>query len=228
MIVELSYIIGERGDNEPALVLGLSKPKVTSRARFGDGQGKSNQTSILELSSHNGTHIDAPWHVLPDGKRINDFSISDFVFDKPILVECPKDGLEKINQKDLAPHAEALRYCDLLLVYTGFSKFRSVDPEKYALQSPAFSEEGAQYIVDNFENIRCIGMDFMGAENIPEGRKAGWPVHKILLGNNRKFFHIEDMNLAPVVGKKIKRVNAAPLRMINIEASPVTVIAEIE
>jgi len=228
MIVELSYIIGERDDNEPALVLGLSKPKVMPRARFGDGQGKSNQTSVLELSSHNGTHIDVPWHVLPDGKRINDFPISDFVFDKPILIECPKDALEKINRKDLEVHAVALRKCDLMLVYTGFSKYRLIDPRKYALESPAFSEQGAQYIVDNFENIRCIGMDFMGAENIPEGRKAGWPVHKILLGNNRQFFHIEDMNLAPIVGKKIERVFVAPLRMINIEASPVTVIAEIE
>lgn len=228
MIVELSYLIGERGDKEPLLVLGLSKVKVIPRSRFGDGQGKSNQTSILEMSSHNGTHIDAPWHVIPDGKGINDFGISDFVFDKPILIECPKENLEKINREDLEPHAETLKNCDLLLVYTGFSKYRSTDPQRYVLQSPAFSEEGAQYIVDNFSNVRCMGMDFMGAENIPEGRKAGWPVHKILLGNNRSFFLIEDMKLAPVMGKKTKRVYVAPLRMVDLEGSPVTVIAEIE
>jgi len=228
MIVELSYLIGERGDKEPLLVLGLSKVKVIPRSRFGDGQGKSNQTSILEMSSHNGTHIDTGWHVIPDGKKINDFNISDFVFDKPTLIECRKENLEKINREDLEPHAEALKNCDLLFVYTGFSKYRSPDPKRYVLQSPAFSVEGAQYIVDNFNNIRCIGMDFMGAENIPEGRKTGWPVHKVLLGNNRNFFHIEDMNLASVVGKKIKRVYVAPLRMVDLEASPVTVIAEVE
>jgi len=228
VIVELSYIIGERGEKEPVLVLGLSKPKVIPRSRFGDGQGKSNQTSILELSSHNGTHIDVPWHVFPNGKKITDYDISDFVFDRPFLVECPKNDLEKITSEDLKPYVENLKNCDLLLVYTGFSKYRSTDPERYVIKSPAFSTEGAKYIVDNFENIRCIGMDFMGAENIPEGRKTGWPVHKILLGDNRNFFHIEDMNLAPVIGKKIKRVYVAPLRMVDLEASPVTVIAEVE
>lgn len=29
-------------------------------------------------------------------------------------------------------------------------------------------------IIDNFDNIRCIGIDFLGIENTEEGRKTGW------------------------------------------------------
>jgi len=222
MWVEISYLIGEK---ETVLIESLSKPRVIPRTRFSDG--KSNQTSILEMSSHNGTHIDAPWHVIPDGKKITDFEASDFVFDEPYLIECPKGNLEKVNQEDLEPHADSLKNCNILLVYTGFSKYRRTDPRRYIHQSPGFSAEGAHYIVDNFDNIRCIGIDFLGIENIEEGRKIGWPAHKILLGGNQNFFLIEDMNLAPLVGKKIKRVYVAPLRFVELEASPVTVFAEV-
>jgi len=225
MIVELSYLIGKLN---PIEVLGLLKPKLTWRARFGDGQGKSNQTSNIELSAHNGTHIDVPFHVLPDGKTITDYDISDFVFDKVQIIDCPKGDNEKINKEDLQIYAEDLKNCDLLLIYTGFSKYRSSDVERYVKKSPGFSVEGAQYIVENFPNIRCIGVDSMGAENIMEGRKTSWPVHKKLLSSNPHYFHVEDMNIAPVVGKIIKRVYIAPLRMSGLEASPVTVIAEVE
>jgi len=222
MWVEISYLIGEK---ETVLIESLSKPRVIPRTRFSDG--KSNQTSILEISSHNGTHIDVPWHVIPDGKKITDLEASDFVFDRPCLIECPKENLEKVNREDFESYADSLKNCDILLVYTGFSKYRQTDPRRYIHQSPGFSVEGAQYIVDSFDKIRCIGIDFLGIENIEEGRKTGWAAHKIFLGGNPNSFLIEDMNLAPVVGKKIKRVFVAPLRFVDLEASPVTVFAEV-
>lgn len=225
MIVELSYLIGELN---PVEVLGLIKPNIKWRARFGDGQGKSNQTSNIEMSSHNGTHIDAPFHVLREGKKITDYDISDFYFDKIFVIDCKKRDLEKIEVEDLKPYENDLKKCNLLLIYTGFSKYRSVETERYIKKSPGFSIEGAKYIKRNFSNIRCIGVDLMGIENIVEGRESGWNVHKILLGGDSKFFHIEDMNIKPVVGKKIKRVFVAPIRMIDSEASPVTILADVD
>ncbi len=224
MFIELSYIIGELN---PVEVLGLMKPNIKWRAKFGDGQGKSNQTSNIEMSSHNGTHIDAPYHVLADGAKINDYEISNFVFTNPLIIECPKRDMGKIEVNDLQNHFNDLKRCNLLLIYTGFSKYRFNKTERYVKKSPGFSVEVAECIVNNFPNIRSIGIDFMGIENIMEGRNTGWKVHKILLGSNPNYFVIEDMNIAPAVGKKLKRVYVAPIRMIGTEASPVTIIAEI-
>ena len=39
---------------------------------------------------------------------------------------------------------------------------------------------------------------------------------------------MEDLNLVPVLGKKISRFFAIPLRLYGIEAMPVTVFAEVE
>lgn len=224
MFIELSYMIG---DLNPVEILGLVKPNIKWRAKFGDGQGKSNQTSNIEMSSHTGTHIDLPFHVLPDGEKVTDYKISDFIFSNILVIKCFKTDMEKIEPKDLETYEERLKSCDLLLIYTGFSKYRTLDTGRYVRKSPGFSEECAKYIVNNFPNICCIGVDFMGVENILEGRESGWKVHKILLGGNPNYFHVEDMNVAPVLDKKVKRVFILPIRLIGLEASPVTIVAEV-
>ena len=33
---------------------------------------------VLQLNSHTGTHIDAPYHFLPEGKKITDFAADKF------------------------------------------------------------------------------------------------------------------------------------------------------
>ena len=223
MFLELSYKIDE---HNPGNVLGISSPQIIWRAKFGDGQSKANQTSSLKVFNHYGTHIDTPLHLFPDGKVVADYDISDFVFERVVLLNCRKEDFEKIERNDLEPSQSILEQAELLLIYTGFSEYRFTDTERYVKHAPGFSEEGAQYIVDHFPTIRCIGIDFMSIENIPAGREVAWPVHKIFLGSQANFLLIEGMNLAPVAGKTVTRVIVAPLR-INAEASPATVIAEI-
>ena len=225
MYIELSYTIGDVNPLEEGL--GLPKPIVKWRAKFGDGQGRGNQVSSIEMLSHTGTHIDTAYHVLSDGAKISDYEISDFVFTDPIIIECPKGDMEEIEIGDLNKHINDLKKCDLLLIYTGFSKYRFNETERYVNKAPGFSLKSAEYIVNNFPNIRCIGMDFQGVENVIVAEKNNFSVHKILLGSNPKYLLIEDMNIAPAVGKKLKRVFVAPIRMIGTEGSPVTIIAEI-
>ena len=224
MFVELSYQIDA---HNPGQVLGLPGPEISWRARFGDGQGKTNQTSSLSIFNHYGTHIDTPLHLFQDGKTVADYEISDFIFTSPILLQCPKTELQQIEPEDLEGAQDMLAHTDLLLLYTGFSKYRFTDVRRYVNLAPGFSEEGARWLVFHFPNIRAVGVDFMSVENIPHGRHIAWPVHKILLGSRPDFLVIEDMNVTPVIGKQMKQVIVAPLR-IQAEASPATVIAEID
>lgn len=221
MFIEISYLIGEK---ETVLIESLSKPKLIPRTRMNEG-GKNN-TSILEMSTHNGTHVDTPFHVDPHGLTITDLEISDFIFEKPVLIEIPKDDLGKITDEDLKKYKNDLEKSDFLMVYTGFSKYRSEDSQRFIHKSPGFSKEGAEYLTKNF-NLRGVMVDCLGIENIPEGRASGFATHKVFLGGGRKFVAVEDGNLKPVLGKKIKRVFVAPIRVIGSEASPVTVFAEI-
>ncbi|OYT48656.1 MAG: hypothetical protein B6U85_01880 [Desulfurococcales archaeon ex4484_42] len=186
-----------------------------------------NNTSIIELTSHTGTHIDLPFHIDPQGYTLSEYTIDDFIFQQPILINIPKNDYEEITRKDLEPYRDQLGKADLLLIYTGFSKYRFTDPARYEERSPGFSVDGAKFIVEEFPNIRAVGVDLLGIENIGKARPE-FPVHKVFLRRGRKFFHIEDMNLEPAVGKKLLKVIVAPLWIPNIDGVPVTVIAEVE
>ncbi len=221
MFVEISYFIGEK---ETVIIESLSKPRLIPRTRM--TEGKKNNTSILEMSTHNGTHLDAPYHIDPNGLTIDAMNINDFIFEKPLLIECPKDDLEKITKKDLEPFSEKLKNIDFLMVFTGFSQYRHKDPKRYIYKSPGFSKDSAEYLVNNF-NLRGVMVDCIGIENIPDGRETGFEIHKVFLGGGRRFIAVEDANLKTLLNKYVKRIFIIPLRVVGADASPVTAIAEI-
>lgn len=224
MFVELSH---SPENNVTGREVGVPELKIHWRARFGDGQNKSNQTSSIEIFSHHGSHVDTPLHVFPDGKSVKDFKVTDFIFQRPLLVQAPKDDFQEITPRDLEPYEKSLQQCDLVLISTGFSKYRGQDPKRYVRHAPGFSFEGAEYLVQTATNARCVGVDVISVENIDQGRKNNWPVHKALLGSRPDFLAIEDIQLSPIEGRHIKQVFALPL-LLPTEAAPVTVIAEVD
>ncbi len=234
MLVEFSYPL----DPEAILMPGsIAKPQVIPRSRMvppsedaNDGVrwDSYNTTSFLKLFVHTGTHIDTPYHVAADGARLGAFVIEDFVFEHPVLLEIPKSDMEKITVEDLNPYEKQLAEADLLLVYTGFSKWRSQDPERYMMKQPGFSVDAAKYLM-GFSLLRCVGADTMGIENIPEGRAADppFPAHRAFLLTREKFLILEDPNLIPLVGKRMKRAYLIPLRLPDLEAMTVTAFADV-
>jgi arylformamidase len=237
MFIELSYSL----DPEEIVMPGaIDKPKVIKRSRMtaqpADSQeagvrwSSYNNTSLVEFFAHTGTHIDTPFHVDPKGFRLHEFSLNDFIYDRPVLLEIPKGAGEKITVQDLEARKDELAKADVLLIYTGYSSIRNQDPERFVAEQPSFTVHAANYLVDNF-SIRAYGIDTIGIENIPEGKAASptqFPVHKIfLLKKGQKTCVIEDLCLTPVLGKKLRRLFVVPLRLHDIEAMPVTVFAEV-
>jgi arylformamidase len=186
-----------------------------------------NNTSFIDAFVHTGTHVDTAYHVSKGGPKLGDFPLADFVFERPVLIEIPKQDEEKITADDLKPHEAVLRESDLLLVHTGFSKHRATDPERYVMKQPGFSPGAANYLV-SLPKMRCVGADVMGIENIPEGRKADppFPAHLAFLLGEKPFLILEDPNLAPLLGKKLNRAFIIPLFFPEAEAMMVTAFVE--
>lgn len=232
--VEISYLIGK---TETVMPPSIPPPVIRARSRMaqcpnGVGEtetrwGSYNNTSILEMCTHSGTHIDAPFHIDSEGLSVGAFEIAEFIFDNPLFVNFPKGELEKITKGELEAYRDKLERSDLLLIYTGFSKYRKTDPKKYQEKQPGFSEDAATYLVENFPSLRAVGVDLLGIENIGEA-KPNFPVHKVFLKNGRRFFILEDANLAQLLGKKIIRAYIVPLRIKDAEAMPVRAFAEAE
>jgi kynurenine formamidase len=178
------------------------------------------------LFAHAGTHIDTPWHFNDSGRKIMDFSIDDFVFSSVLVVDAPSGPWEPIPLSGLEPLEEQVHGSDAVLIRTGFGSYRTSDPLTYVDATPGLSVEAARYLT-RFPGLRCVGIDCISIENVRQGREAGFPVHHALLDRSEPLLLLEDANLAILRDRAVSRLWLLPLRMKDLEASPVTAVAEI-
>jgi arylformamidase len=221
--VLLSYMITK---NTPAYG---NNPTVDVQPYQSISSGSVCNTSIIKIHNHLGTHVDAPKHFWDEGQNIGDYDVNELIFISPLVIDIPKSPKEMINLEDLIHFKKKLKKCDILLLKTGFWKYR--DEEIYRLENPGISPEVADFIRSDFINIRCVGIDSLSVSSYAN-RELGRKTHKILL--QKKGFKgepmliIEDMNLSNDEIMKLKTVIVAPLMIENIDGSPCMIIGEIE
>ncbi|WP_032093073.1 cyclase family protein [Necropsobacter rosorum] len=191
--------------------------------------GDSYNSSKIHLFNHFGTHFDAPRHFNPQGLSITQLPLSQFIYEQPLLLDIPKQQGEMIEPTDLAPHLARIQQADCLLIRTGLEKVRSENPSQYAANGCAVSIQSAQYLIDHAANLKAIGFDFISLAS-PANPEHGVKAHQIMLGMFSPNFIciIEDMRLAALMSRKLKRIFALPLRVIGIDSAQVTIIAEVE
>ena len=221
MYIRLSY---DQSENAP-YPDGLWPAKIEHN--YDMAKGKISNVYTITLCNHTGTHIDGPNHFGKNKKKLNQFDISSFVFNKPLVLDISKEDGQIITANDLQAHSQAIRDCDLLLIRTGFGKIRPGDSSRYRDYSPGFAASAAQYIADEFSTLHVIGMDtlsFACPKQFDEGIKA----HQILMNEcERDIFLIEDMNLDCDLSA-LKQVIVAPLFCEQVDSAPCTVLALVE
>lgn len=162
---------------------------------------------LVHIGTHVGTHIDAPLHMIKDGKTLDQFPPDRFV-GRGKLIE--GFDLDALKQAGIGPD-------DIVLFHTGLSD-KFYEPEYWEIRE-AMSEEAAKYLAEL--KPKMVGMDTGGADT--KGSK-GHPVHKILLGAD--VLIIENLvNLAELAGKEFT-VYAIPIKL-QLDGAPARVIAEI-
>jgi arylformamidase len=226
MFIELSFPLYE---GAPACFFNTVQNKIIPILRIADGDILN--TTELRLSTHNGTHMDAPWHFNDEGKKLDDLTIEDWIFDKPRLIDLSGHANCDIERSEIEPHISKDDDVDLLLIYTGLSRLRETDPQAYSERFPGFTDEAARFIIEG-TRVRGLAIDFISVESAAHMTATTFSAHHILLGcrgvSERGIMLIEDANLAPLLGKKIKRVFSVPLPVKGIDASPVNLFAEVE
>jgi len=208
--VLLSHILNE---NTP---LYGGKRDISLKADKTMGKGSHCRTMRWSFSNHSGTHIDAPAHFIEDGISVSDMRASDFIFSKIALVDIPDAGSGKvINCSDIS----SLGDCELLLIRTGFEKYRGKDI--YWADSPCLDPDLALLKKKKAKSLRAIGIDFISASNF-KNSSVGIQAHKSILGNG--ICLIEDMKLSTLVDIP-NMVVVAPVLVENADGAPCTVMA---
>jgi len=182
--------------------------------------GKRAHVQEIVALTHVGTHMDAPLHVIPEGKSIDQIPLEQVMGDG-IIIDVKKNGPEEITKADLENAVPPVESEDLVFLYTGWGeKFGTPEYDPH----PYLSEEAAEWLVGR--NVRVVGLDTLTPDlPAPMRPKEGYkgPIHRILLGNG--VLIIENLaNLREVVGKRLQ-LFAAPLRIRDGDGGYVRVFA---
>jgi len=195
--------------------------KITPVERF--DKGDTADTSLVEFFNHCGTHMDLPGHKIPGGKSITDYTVDEFIFERPYIIDVALSDEENLSIDPLEQHSEELAKCDVLLLRSNFAEYRSTDLQRYVWKTPGVAVETAEWLVRNFPNIKAVGMNFLSFE-ILDASSHQSRGHRALLSRDVKI--IEDMNLEGLSNDTIGRIFVMPMFVEEIDSFHVTIVAE--
>ena len=137
----------------------LNSPPFELVERKRMSRGERNNSSALNMSAHAGTHVDAPFHFVPDGATIESLPLEIFI--GPALVQAV-DADRHITKE----HVEAidLKGETRLLFKTRNSQL--LHQPNYDPNFVAFSVEAARALVAR--GVKLVGLDYLSVAHAEE------------------------------------------------------------
>jgi len=129
---------------------------------------------LLFLSTHTGTHMDAPYHFLEKGAKIHEISLKKLVSEAILIKSKKKSGgsITKIDiQKFEKKHGKITGFSSVIF-YTGWQ--RNLQKKYYFTKNPGLSVSAAKYLAS--KKINLVGID---SPSIDLGKDSKFSVHQI-------------------------------------------------
>ena len=207
--IDLSHFISPKmsvypGDDLPEI-------EITRRIELDDYR----QTSLF-ISSHTGTHVDAPAHILKEGKYLSNFPLNYFVGEAVIII-IPY-MIDVITKEFLQAFEKELQEAQFVLLNTGWGQ--NWGTNKYYKNFPVLENDAAEYLTEF--TITGVGMDTPSADPV---NSADLKNHKILLGN--EIILIENLYFPEDMEELQGEFFCFPLPYPNADGSPVRAVLKI-
>lgn len=171
----------------------------------------------IMMYSHTGTHIDAPAHLLPGGRTLDQFPVESFM--GRACVYHHRSLAENITIRHLTQLTEQLHASDFLLIATGWD--RHWGEHEYFGAFPVLEADAAVWLTQF--RLKGIGLDVISADAIDS---QDFPVHHIVLGKNMVI--VENLkNLTAITGNSCF-FSCLPLNLPEADGSPVRAVAILE
>ncbi|MFZ9005308.1 MAG: cyclase family protein [Nitrosopumilaceae archaeon] len=173
---------------------------------------------LLFLSSHTGTHIDAPYHFTTKGEKIHQIPLTRLI-GNALLIKIKKEKNQEITKKDLLNFEKKngkIKNFSSVIFFTGWQK--NLEKKNYFLNNPGLSRSAANYLVT--KKINLIGID---SPSIDLGTDKNFSAHKILAKNN--VLIVENLSNLNKIPKLNFDFIILPLKLKNATGSPVRAIA---
>lgn len=169
--------------------------------------------TMLHFSSHTGTHIDAPAHLLRGGLTLDSFPPKQFA-GTAVTLDCRNRSAITLSM--LHSYETALSGAEFVLFDTGWSRYWQT-PDYFGAY-PALEPQAAQYLAGM--RLKGIGSDTVSLDPFMDDTLA---VHRILLGAG--LLLLENLcNLSALTGRECF-LTAAPLKIGCADGAPARVLA---
>ena len=176
---------------------------------------------LLFLSSHTGTHMDAPHHFLEKGAKIHEISLKKLV-SEAALIQSRKGSGQSITKTDIQKFEKKSGKIDgfsSVIFQTGWQ--RNLQKKYYFTKNPGLSVSAAKYLAS--KKISLVGID---SPSIDLGKDDKFSVHQIFA--KKGILIVENLaNLDKIKSPKFHLV-VLPLKLKNATGSPVRTIAFVE
>jgi arylformamidase len=192
---------------------------------FHDRDFRSN--SLLQISTHTGTHVDAPYHFIKDGVTIDQLPLEKIVGKAVLLdlrrVSSPKRGfsLDQVEQAVGKKEIEG----KILILHSGWIREKWGTMEFYS-ENPFLTQEAVDWLVGR--KIRSIGVDFAidnpDQSALPLEKK--FPIHRTFLSHGIP--HIENLFNLELIDRDEFLFVALPLKLYQCNGAPARAIAIID
>ena len=173
---------------------------------------------LLFLSSHTGTHIDAPYHFLKDGQKIHQI-VTRRLVTEAILIKIRKEANQSITKDDIQKFERKYGKIDdgsTVIFHTGWQK--NLKKESYFLRNPGLAVSAAKYLAS--KKVNLVGID---SPSIDLGKDSKFSVHHILAKNG--ILIVENLSNLEKINSEMFHLIVAPLKLKNATGSPVRAMA---
>jgi len=210
-VIDLTLTISESIPSFP----GSPKPQFIN---WSDIENDGYNLELLFLSSHTGTHLDAPYHFAKNGIKISEIPL-DRLLGNGILIKLQKTVNTPITKSDIIlfeKNNHKIPNHSSIFFYTGWQK--NLKRNNYFTENPGLDLPSAKYLASKKTNL--IGID---SPSIDLGKDDSFSVHNILSQNN--ILIVENLtNLNKIPTKKFD-FTILPLKLKDATGSPVRAVA---
>lgn len=175
-------------------------------------------SEVMFMSTHTGTHVDAPCHFKP-GLASIDMISADRLVCNAVLIRAEKRASQLIEQQDLG---NQIMQGDAVVIATGWEKRAA--SRNYMTENPGLSKQAARYLAK--KKVNAVAID---CPSIDAGTDSRFTAHNILLPNN--ILAVENLcNLDRIATTTTTTSNKftliiSPLKLGGATGSPARVLA---
>lgn len=165
------------------------------------------------IGLHNGTHMDAPFHFLPDGFTIEKTPMERCIAKTTLLNLAWLTPRAEIRPEHFTGHELAISENASLVIRTDWSK-RWLQPD-YFTSHPYIGLDAAHWLLN--KGVKMVGLDFPSIDHPP------FDTHILWLGAGASI--LENLtNLDRISGTSFTLI-ALPLPFVGMDGSPVRAVA---